>query len=324
MKNIKKILLLLVVMVSSFALMACGSNPESVDPGIDESKSPQIEVDETVTIKHELGETIVDKNPKRIIVFDYGILDAIDNIGEDIIGLPKKSVPPYLEKYKADDYIDVGSLQEPNFEKIYELEPDLIIISARQASLYEEFEKVGPTVYLNIDGGDYMNSFKNNMETLGEIFDKKELLGGKVGEIEEAINKLGEEAKSKDVNGLFIMANDGNLSAFGRGSRFGILFDEFGVTPVDEGIQVTTHGDKISFEYIVEKNPEYLYIMDRAAVAGGDISAKQVMDNDLIKSTDAYKNDRIIYLDAHTWYVSSGGLTGTMKMVEEIRSSLEK
>ena len=30
--------------------------------------------------------------------------------------------------------------------------------------------------------------------------------------------------------------------------------------------------------------------MDRAAVAGEDISAKQVIKNDLIKSTTAYKN----------------------------------
>lgn len=323
MKNIKKLLLLVVVMISSFALMACGTEPAT---DVDESNvtGKQEEVAETITITHELGEAVVDKNPKKVIVFDYGILDALDNIDEDIIGLPKGTVPPYLEKYKGDEYVDVGSLKEPNFETIYELEPDLIIISTRQAELYEEFEKIAPTVYLPIDGGDYMNSFKSNMKALGEIFNKEDLLAEKVGEIEEAINKLGEEAKEKDITGLFVMANDGNLSAFGKGSRFGILFDEFEVTPIDENIQVTTHGDKISFEYIVEKNPDYIYVMDRAAVAGGDISAEQVMDNELIRSTDAYKNDRIIYLDAHVWYVSSGGLTGTMKMVEEIQSSLEK
>ena len=65
-------------------------------------------------------------------------------------------------------------------------------------------------------------------------------------------------------------------------------------------------------------------VMDRAAIAGGDISAKQVMDNDLIKSMKVYKNDNIIYLESYIWYVSSGGLTGTIKMVDEIQSSLEK
>lgn len=101
---------------------------------------------------------LVDKNPKKVIVFDYGILDALDHIGEDIIGLPKKSVPPYLDKYKSDEYVDLGTLQEPNFETIYELKPDVIIISARQASLYDEFKKIAPTIYLSIDGGDYINT----------------------------------------------------------------------------------------------------------------------------------------------------------------------
>ena len=69
------------------------------------------------------------------------------------------------------------------------------------------------------------------------------------------------------------MANDGNLSAFGVGSRFGILHNEFGVAPVDETIKPSGHGDKISFEYIVEKDPDYIYVMDRAAIVGGDVSA---------------------------------------------------
>ena len=32
----------------------------------------------------------------------------------------------------------------------------------------------------------------------------------------------------------------------------------------------------------------------------------------------------LIYLESYIWYVSSGGLTGTIKMVDEIQSSLEK
>ena len=169
-----------------------------------------------------------------------------------------------------------------------------------------------------------MNSFKNNMEVLGQIFDKEDILAEHIDKIEERIKELNEEAQSSGKTGLFIMANDGNLSAYGLGSRFGILHKEFGVEAVDNNIDSSTHGQKISFEYIMEKDPDYIFVMDRALIAGGDISAKQVMDNDLIKSTKAYENDRIIYLDAHIWYVSSGGLDSTLKMVEEIQAALEK
>lgn len=161
------------------------------------------------------------------------------------------------------------------------------------------------------------------MKALGQIFDKEELIEDEVNNIENAIRALNEKAKSIAKNALFVMANDGNLSAYGQDSRFGILYNEFGLTPVDEDIKASTHGQKITFEYIMEKDPDYIFVMDRAAVAGGDVSAKQVMDNDLIKSTKAFKNNDIIYLDAHVWYVSSGGITGTMKMIEEVQSSLQ-
>lgn len=315
MKNIKRLGLLVLVIMGAFAMVACNSQPKTVD-------KEQVE-NQTINIKHQLGEVSLDKTPNKVVVFDYGVLDALDKIGQDIVGLPKKTVPQYLDKYKGDDYVDVGTLKEPNFEKIYELNPDLIIISGRQAELYDEFKKIAPTVYLTIEQEDYIGSLKNNMEVLGEIFDKKKELEKEVENIEDAIESLNEKAKSMDKNALFIMANDGNISAFGSGSRFGMLHKEFGVKAVDENIDSSQHGQKISFEYIVEKDPDYIYVMDRVAVTGGDISAKQVMDNDLIKSTKAYKNNNIIYLDAHVWYVSSGGITSTMKMIEEIQSSLD-
>jgi iron complex transport system substrate-binding protein len=67
-----------------------------------------------------------------------------------------------------------------------------------------------------------------------------------------------------------------------------------------------------------------LFVLDRAAITGGEVSASNVMDNDLMKRTKAYDNDRIIYVDSHVWYVSSGGITGTLKMVEDIQSALSK
>lgn len=183
MKNIKMTSLIIFVLIAALALVGCESEKDSGKTGGEK---------ETVTITHELGEMTVDKEPKRVVIFDYGILDALDTLGIDIVGLPKQSLPGYLDKYKDEKYIDVGSLKEPNFEKIYEAEPDLVIIAGRQAELYDEFEKIAPTVYLNLDGGDFMNSFKNNMEVLGQIFDKEDILAEHIDKIEERIKELNE------------------------------------------------------------------------------------------------------------------------------------
>ena len=324
MKNKKGIILLFLVVLTMIVSVACGNNMEEKTEETTNLETENIEESNLpITIKHELGETILESKPEKVIVFDYGVLDAMDKIGEDIIGLPKKTVPDYLDKYKDDKYVDVGTLQEPNFEKIYELNPDLIIIAARQAKLYEEFVEIAPTVYISIDGANYLNSFKDNMKILGEIFQKEDIVQKEIENIEGKIQNINKKAKEVGKNGLFLMANDGNLSVFGEGSRFGVLYKEFGIVPADENIESSTHGQKISFEYIVEKNPDFLYVMDRAAITGGEISAKQILNNDLIKSTKAYKEDNIIYLDSPIWYVAAGGITATEKMIEDVLKSLE-
>ena len=92
---------------------------------------------EKIKITHKLGETEVTKNPSRVIVFDYGIADALNTLEVEIIGLPKSSLPSLLSKYEDGKYENVGSLKEPDMEKVYELKPDLIIMSGRLESYYE-------------------------------------------------------------------------------------------------------------------------------------------------------------------------------------------
>ncbi|MFY9176750.1 MAG: siderophore ABC transporter substrate-binding protein [Caldicoprobacterales bacterium] len=318
MNKIIRFALALSLIVSIIVLSACGSitGTASEEPGSDENSS--------LTIKHELDEITLEKKPERVVVFDFGVLDIMDYIGEDVVGLPKQSLPPYLDKYNDDQYTNVGSLKEPNFETIYELKPDLIIISARQASLYDEFEKIAPTLYLDFKGEDYLNSFKNNVTILGQIFDKEEMLVQEIETIEKEIKALHEQASASSATALFIMANDGNLSVYGADSRFGILHNEFGLAQADENIEASTHGQKITFEYILDKDPDYLFVMDRAAVVGGETSAQQVMDNEFLKSTKAYKNQNMIYLDPFVWYMASGGITGLKAMIDEVQSAISK
>ncbi|MFR2301411.1 MAG: siderophore ABC transporter substrate-binding protein [Clostridium paraputrificum] len=276
---------------------------------------------EKIKITHQLGETEVPKNPSRVIVFDYGIADALDALDVEIIGLPKSSLPSLLSKYEDGKYENVGSLKEPDMEKVYELKPDLIIMSGRLESYYEELNKIAPTIYLGVDNTDYLGSFKKNMETLGQIFDKEKDVKAQVAKVEEAISKVNEKAEG--VNALIALANDNAFSVYGEGSRFGIIHKEFGIEAVDKTIESSTHGQKASFEYILDKNPDYLFVIDRAAVTGGNTSAKEMFDNEIIKKTDAYKNGNIVYLDADVWYTISGGIESTQKMVEEVLEALK-
>ena len=88
----------------------------------------------------------------------------------------RKALKEYLSKYKEDKYSDLGGLKEPDFEAINELNPDLIIISGRQADMYDKFAEIATTVYLSVDGSDYLNDFSRNLDVLGKIFGKEDFV----------------------------------------------------------------------------------------------------------------------------------------------------
>ncbi len=329
MKNKKILFLSLLLVIAIFTLTACGTTPVETNQNeqgnnqadVQTENEDVVEDEKTeIVVKHSLGEAVVNKNPEKVIVFDYATLDSLDAMGIEIIGLPKSNIPTFLEKFNDEKYEDVGTLFEPNFEKIFELQPDVIFVSGRQAEVYEELAKIAPTVYFEVDGADYMGSVTKNLKILGEIFGKEKFIEEELASINTSIEELNKRAAESGKNALIVMANDGNISAFGEGSRFGIIHGDFGFEPVDKEIKVGNHGNSITFEYILEKNPDYVFVIDRAATTGGSVTAEKIFDNEIIKQTDAYKNGKIIYLSSQVWYVASGGLTGTKVMIEDINS----
>lgn len=314
--NLKKLSILFVALIVT-VLAACG-NTSTTGSNNKEEKATE------VTIKHELGEAKVKVNPKKVVVFDFGILDTLDKLEVKVTGVPQKNIPEYLSKYKDASYKNVGGLKEPDFEAISELAPDVIFISGRQSAAYDELSKIAPTVYVAVDSANYVESFKKNMNIIGEIFDKKQEIADELTKFDASVAEINEKAKAIEGKSLVILVNDGSVSAYGSKSRFGIVHDVFGLAPADEKIEASTHGQSISFEYIAEKNPEYLFVVDRGAVVAGESSAQKVLDNKLVNGTNAAKNGHIIYLDPNYWYLSGGGLVSVEEMVKEIEAGIAK
>ena len=323
--------LVMMMVLSVFVLMGCGTKePASVvapetEPVTEvvKAEAPEEPIQPMeVVVTHELGEVMITEVPQRVIVFDYATIDSLNQMGVEILGLPKSNVPAYLDAFNDERYENVGTLFEPDFEKIFELAPDLILISGRQAAVYEELAKIAPTIYLTVDTQDYLGSFEHNVSTLGQIFGKEEEASKAVAEVSERVKKVKDLATASGKEALIVMANDGALSVYGPNSRFNVIHDDFGFAAADPNIEVSNHGQSISFEYIVDVNPALIFVIDRAAVTGGSEAAEKVLDNDLVAMTDAYQNNEIHYLNAHVWYVASGGIQSTNIMIDEVLKAL--
>ncbi|WP_411374745.1 siderophore ABC transporter substrate-binding protein [Arthrobacter sp. MPF02] len=277
----------------------------------------------TITVEHAQGSTAnVPVSPEKVFTFDLGVLDTMNALGVEPAGVPEAAYPESLAKYADARYAKIGSLKEPDFEAVSAGDPDLIIISGRTAGAYEELSKIAPTIDLSIDAAQPMESFKAQTEKLGTIFDKS-------AEVEEklaAVNATVSDTKAKAASagkGLIVLTSGGEVTAYGAGSRFGIIHDVLGVPAAADVKTEGSHGEAVSFEYIKQVNPDILYVINRDVATGGDApAANPLLDNELVRSTNAAKDNKVINLDPAGWYIVGYGLNNVKAMVDAVAGSV--
>lgn len=280
---------------------------------------------EPLTIKHAQGELTLQEVPEKVLVLDINALDIIDALGVEPAGVPGSNLPSYLSKYASDSYVKVGSLFEPDYEAINAAEPDLVILGGRSRIKFDEVSQIAPTIDLSVDSEPFTEALKANIVTLGEIFDRKDKAAELVATFDDKVQELKKSAADAG-SALILVTNAGKVGAYGPNSRVGWLHKEIGFKPVENDIDDRFHGgDVVSFEYILEKDPDWLFVIDRdAGVGNAGNSAQATLDNELVARTQAFQNDHIVYLDPQAAYVVSAGYTSVSKLLDEVRDAVSR
>lgn len=275
-----------------------------------------------ITVPHAQGETELPSTPRKVFVFDMASLDTLDAIGVEVAGVPTGPKPDYLAKYAAPDYLEIGTLFEPDYEVVNAEQPDLIVVGGRSAAKFSDLSRIAPTIDLTTDAGNFVETAISNARTLGGLFGKEEEVGRRVDELRSSIADL-RAAASTAGRGLLVLTTGGRMSAYGPGSRFGVLHTEFGVVPAVENLDAANHGQAVSFEFILETNPDWLFVIDRDAAIGQEgQTARQFLDNEIVHRTTAWQKGQVVYLDSTNWYLTGGGLTALQQNVDAIRTAL--
>lgn len=332
----KKVLTLTLCGLMMFSLAACaGTSEKNTKNKEDVMESGQSEAGETITLKTrngagEMVEVDFPKNPKRLAVMDLGVLDILDNleVGDRIVGVAKGSSIAYLQSYLTDDsLLNLGTVKEPDLEAVMECEPDIIFVGGRMAEMYDELAKIAPVymIYTDMKKGT-VESTSENAKNIASLFEAEDRVDALMGGYDARISKLNRQAKGKtalvgmvNAGGFSLLGNDGRCSLIGRE----IGFENIGV---EAAAETSTHGNEASFELVLEKNPDYIFALDRDAAIGtqGAKLAEEVLDNELVNKTKAAKNGHVIVLEhSDVWYTAEGGITALGIMISDIEAAME-
>lgn len=278
---------------------------------------------EKVTVKTTRGDFPVPKNPERIAVYDLGMLDTLTALGVNV-GATVDTVRIDYLKPAVEKAADVGTLFEPNYEALNAFKPQLIITGSRANKAIHQLNEIAPTIEMTADTKNMLASSKERIDAFAQIFNKQAEADKLKADIDAAFAAAKTAAQGKG-NGLVILVNGGKLSAYGEQSRLGgWLHRDIGVPVVDASIKEGSHGQPISFEYIKEKNPDWLFVLDRGAAVGEEgQAAKDVLNNPLVAETTAWKKGQVVYLDSGT-YVAAGGAKQLQIATKQIADAMGK
>lgn len=343
-KTMKKLGLLL-MMTLVVILVACGNQNNDKKEETKEADSKKaVEIKNDFTLRGEakdgsedksFQDTVkLDKDPEKAVVFDYGTVDTMKALGleDKIVALPKgesnASLPDFLDEFKDDRYANTGSLKEINFDVVAKAKPDVIYLSPRTASQknIDELKKAAPNaklIYMGANDKNYVSSMKTNTENLGKIYGQSDKANQLVKDLEQKIDEMKAKTKDIDEKAMYLLVNEGELSTFGAGERFGnLVYDTLGFKPADHNIKSSRHGQNVTNEYVSEKNPGIIFAMDRGQAIGEQSSAKQVLSNDVLKNVKAIKDKKVVEVDPKLWYFASGSTTTTIKQIDELEKGL--
>lgn len=328
----KKLTTLVLALAMVFGLAACGNKNSGTTSKEDTNKT---EKPKTVTIKsfnanNEETDLEVPYDAQRIAVMDMAALDILDSLGlgDRVVGSSSTSLD-YLQEYVTNDEIaDLGTIKEADMEAVMSCEPDVIFIGGRLAQSYDALSEIAPVVYLSTDTEiGLVKSVEKNAKTIASMFgvedDVKDLMDG----YDARIEKLKAFAEGKTA--IIGMCTSGGFNVLGNDGRCALIGNEVGFENigVDANVDTSTHGNEASFEFVVEKNPDYIFVLDRDAAIGTDGAqlAKDIMENELIMGTDAYKDGKIVYLEhPAVWYTAEGGVNALGFMLEDLENALLK
>lgn len=336
----KKTITLMAAFAMVFCMVACSNTTTIGNVENNESNVSTEDKLETITIQalnanKEIVDVKVPYDPQRIAILDMAALDIVDTlgVGERVVGSAKVTIE-YLTNYNPDDsngaIMNLGTVKTVDLEKVAACAPDIIFIGGRLSSVYADLDAIAPVVHLAVDyEKGIVESTKSNAQTIASIFGKEDRVDDLFTDFQPRIDTLNSVLHGKNV--LLGMYNANALGLMGTASQLNIIAKELGANNLGETVgevQKATHGEEASWETVITLDPEYMFILDRSTATGAAdesiMGVREVVENDMIKELDVYKNGKIVYFVEHAnvWYTSTGGIQALDTMLDDLEEAL--
>lgn len=291
------------------ALAGCSSAPTGQEAK--EKPAAAAKAQYPVTVTDMAGNEVTIESADSVVVTDNRLFRLVADWGIDLSAAPRALMSPE-NPLKADESIlDLGTHAEPDFEKVVEADPDLIVNGYRYGGHAEDMKKAAPDAAFIDMTNDELSTDEylvDSVELLGEVFGKQDEAKAVIDDFHAAV-AAAKEAYDPDttVMGLVSSGNEIRYSSPKDGRGSSIFFDLVGLTPAlqSEG-STNDKGDDISIEAIAQSDADFFLVLDReAAFADSESSpALELINSSSALATVPAVQNKAIYVMPDDFYLT--------------------
>lgn len=285
-KSMKKLITSILAIVIMFTLAACSNSSYDNKSGGEQQAASVTQY--PYTVKNSKGkEVVIEREPQKIISLAPSITELIYALGKGDKLVGRTDYCDYPEEVKKAP--SIGSLTDPNIEKIVELQPDLVVASTHfKEDVAKKLEDLGIKVVVLYNAENFDGAY-DTITTFGQIINAQDKAGELVSGMKEKIEGIKEKVKGAETPKVYYVVGfgkDGDYTATGE-TFIAQMIEMAG----GENIAKDATGWTYSLEKIIENDPEYIIISKNYGMK------EQFIGTEGYKELSAVKNNKVIEID---------------------------
>lgn len=241
-----------------------------------------------LTIEDSFGNTVVlEEKPERIVSVAPSITETVFALGAEELLVGRTDYCDYPAEVSGVE--SVGTLKDPNIEKIVELDTDLVIASTHFSDeVYEKLTELEIKVIV-LNPNDSFDGVFSVIEALGEIVDQNDNAEKLNNEMKATIAEVQDKVAGLAAPSVYYVVGYGEFGDYTAGG--GTFISEMIKMANGENIADDVEGWSYSLEKIVEHDPEMVIVSKYYDTKAGLIEANGYNELSAVKAGNVFEID---------------------------------
>lgn len=253
--------------------------------------------------KHAAGTTCIPENPKRIVTTqDQNALLPLLELDARPVGsaglIQDDGATSFrrVEDYNTEGIAFVGAYGEPNLEAIAAQQPDLIVGSPHQETIYDSLSAIAPTVLIDVHDRPLEEGLMDFANLVRRKDRAQELENDYRAKLESLLEQLGERREVLSVSVLTAGETPGEFYRADQGQAVGSVMNDLDLLrPKAQRAQLDGR-EYLTVEALREHDADAVLVFDFSG-EGQDSNVDAFMDSSLFQSLAAAQADQVYRID---------------------------